>query len=149
MPDTEGPILRIVADERGRVVVYPEEVGRRGDDLEIGWQDLRHHVRTIEREHVRRIATAVEGIEEPAVGEAVLTVRGGTVELGVCRRVDLRRIQNDADPRVRDVLAQDRRCLAMRQEQPVRRVDGVSEAGAPGRMLTGPVAEEGAAPGLV
>jgi hypothetical protein len=136
------------ADEEPEVVVDAQEVGRHRDRAQVSVLEERRE-QLVPLEQVGRIGAAEERVEEPAVGLAVDLPGGGLVLRGLVQRVRLREIERDPDLSIGRERADHVHRPAVREQEMVRRGDGVGLARAPGGVLAPGVADPGVHPRLV
>jgi hypothetical protein len=101
------------------------------------------------RHHVRRVAAAVKGVQEPAVEVAVEVPR--RVAVAAAGRSGLRggQVQGDADPRARAVVAHDGNGPAVGEQEVVAGPQRRRPVAQPGRVVADLVRLQARAPGLV
>mmetsp|Transcript_5758 Transcript_5758/g.22365 ORF Transcript_5758/g.22365 Transcript_5758/m.22365 type:complete len:444 (+) Transcript_5758:3338-4669(+) len=145
---THGAAGRVILHPLRVVVIHAEEVGRGGDGLQVA----RRHMRGGSAEQCQRvfgIAAAVQGIQEPAVAQAVMAPHRGQVLGAVGGGGNRMQAQRDADLGAGRVAADQRHRLAVRQQHMVAGLDGVGQPGAARCMHALPVAHDAGAPGFV
>ena len=136
------------ADDEAEVVVDAEEVDRRGDRREVAVAHERRDER-VALEQVGGVRAAEDRVEEPAVAAAVDLPRGRLVLGRVRRRVRVREVERDPDLRAGRGAPDRLDRPPVREQQVVRRRDGVALARPPGRVLAPRVADPRVDPRLV
>src|SRR5688572_3899249 len=89
-------VIRVVSDDGAKVVVDAEKVGGRGNALQVAGMDGRHRSAGA-LDDLRRVATSVERVEEPAVRIGIVAPGGRAVRLASAGGMDRRQVERNAN----------------------------------------------------